>query len=778
MKLRPFFRHVGASAGWVCAWLAFVCFLPGPAKGASTQIWEISEYKDFIGGKFEGISLRHDGRLVPAPRLETVFSSEQPIVWCAATSRDGSIYLGTGHQGHVYRVDARGKSKLFWKAPEVEVFAIAVAPDGVVYAGTSPHGKVYRFSKDGESEVLFDPEETYIWSLVFAGQGNGAVGLGGAAALFVGTGDQGKIYRVDSGGKGEVYYETGQRHVVSMAIDREGLLLAGTDPNGILYRVERKGKAFALYDSDLPEIRGLEVGPEGEIYAAAMGGGASQITQSVPATAFSTTTSVSPGVTLSVSPGSAPDLGKPKTDPAKGQAIPQGTVTIVQPVISYAGMEKAALLRVGSDLSVRKLWTSKQENLLALRRTDFDDLALLFATDHRGRIYGLNDEREVTLVADVDQEQVTQLIAAGPGLILTTAHSGKLFRLDRGRAARGVYQSPIHDAKSVSRWGRLSWREGGRDGASTEFHTRSGNSARPDSTWSEWAEPQQVQQGPWTSARIESPPARYVQWRATLNGSNQASPELHGVRVTYLPQNQAPVIDSITFSTAAPTGGSGSTTAASGTGTNASSTSAFSITVTDTGEVTASDSSGTKAKTIRGGSREVLKIHWQAYDPDGDELTAAVAFRGEGETAWKTIKKDLKDKELGVDSDALADGTYRFRVRVSDSRANPPDQALVTRRVSEPVVIDHTPPLVRVLSREGRATVRFEAEDQASMLQQADYSIDAGPWVPVRADDGIVDSLQEAFSITIDNLKEGEHLITLRVRDRAGNAGLGKVVVP
>ena len=775
MNLRLGFARIGAALFCV----SVISLLTGRGGAASTQVWEMSEYKDFLGGRFDNISLRHDGRLAPAPRLKTVFSSEQPIVWCAAEAPDGSIYLGTGHQGHVYRIGSKGKSKLFWKAPEVEVFAIAVTPDGVVYAGTSPHGKVYRLLKNGKAEVVFDPKETYIWSLVFSQGNKGSGGFGGADALFAATGDQGKIYRLTPNGKGEVYYETGQRHVVSLALDREGLLLAGTDPNGILYRIEAKGKAFALYDSDLPEIRGLEVGPEGEIYAAAMGGGASQITQSVPVSAFSTTTSSGAGVSISVSPGGGPGPDKAKPAQATTQAAPQGSVAISQPVISYAGMEKAALLRVGSDLSVRKLWSSKQENLLALRQVEFEGFRLLFATDRRGRIYGLSDDREVTLVAEVDQEQVTQFLTGKPGLTITTAHSGKLFRLEPGRAEQGVYESPAHDAGSVARWGRISWRGTIKEGAPIEFRTRSGNAARPDATWSEWAAPDEPQPGAWTSARIQSPPARYLQWRATLRGSDEASASLGGVRVTYLPQNQAPVIDSVEVSTAAPSETATPTTTAAGTGTGAaSSAAAYSITVTDTGEVSTSDSKGTKAKTVRGGARQLLKVAWKAYDLDSDELTATVGFRGEGETSWKTMKKDVKGKELSIDSDALADGTYRFRVEISDSASNPPDQALSTRRISEPVVIDHTPPAVRLVSTKGPSPIRFEAEDRASILQQAEYSIDAGPWVPVRADDGIVDSLAETFTIRLEDLEPGEHLITLRVRDRAGNAGLGKAVVP
>ena len=36
---------------------------------------------DFIKGKFEGVSLARDGRLSLAPRLDTLFASEQPVIW-------------------------------------------------------------------------------------------------------------------------------------------------------------------------------------------------------------------------------------------------------------------------------------------------------------------------------------------------------------------------------------------------------------------------------------------------------------------------------------------------------------------------------------------------------------------------------------------------------------------------------------------------------------------------------------------------------------------------
>jgi hypothetical protein len=73
--------------------------------------------------------------------------------------------------------------------------------------------------------------------------------------------------------------------------------------------------------------------------------------------------------------------------------------------------------------------------------------------------------------------------------------------------------------------------------------------------------------------------------------------------------------------------------------------------------------------------------------------------------------------------------------------------------------------------------VAFEAADAASSLRRAEYSLDAGPWTPVASEDGIIDSPQERFTVRLDSVPPGEHLLVLRVVDAAGNAGLARVVL-
>src|SRR6476620_12628729 len=131
--------------------LATLTALVAPSQFPSgTTAWEMTSYGDFVRGRFDGVSLSREGRLSLAPKVETVFTSDQPVIWSLAQAPDGTLYAATGHRGRIYRIDRSGKSSLLWTSDQPELFAIAVDPNGAVYAGTSPDGKVYRI-EDGQA---------------------------------------------------------------------------------------------------------------------------------------------------------------------------------------------------------------------------------------------------------------------------------------------------------------------------------------------------------------------------------------------------------------------------------------------------------------------------------------------------------------------------------------------------------------------------------------------------------------------------------------------------
>src|SRR4029079_7957812 len=127
-----------------------------------------------------------------------------------------------------------------------------------------PDGKVYRIDSSGKAEVYFDPKEKYIWALALMPDGR----------LAVGTGENGKIFRVKSANappESSLIADTSQTHIVSLATDKNGDLYAGTDSNGLVLRIGADGKPFALLDSPLRELHQIAVGPDGSIYALAIG---------------------------------------------------------------------------------------------------------------------------------------------------------------------------------------------------------------------------------------------------------------------------------------------------------------------------------------------------------------------------------------------------------------------------------------------------------------------------------------------------------------------------
>src|SRR5437763_1474058 len=263
---------------------ALVLLAASKTRAGGPVVWETDSRAELLSGEAHGVSVTDTGALMLAPQFTQVFNTEQAYVWSSTADAAGNVYLGTGHDGKIFRVGADGRGALLYDAAELDVTALVVGRDSALYAGTSPDGKVYRITPDGKADVYFDPPDKYIWSLAVMSDGS----------LAVGTGDKGKLYRVRAGGakpEDSLLVDTNETHIISLAVDARGNLIAGTDPGGLVLRVSPEGKAFALFDSPLREIHALAPAADGSIYALALSDAATgprtaatpQTTQSVSA---------------------------------------------------------------------------------------------------------------------------------------------------------------------------------------------------------------------------------------------------------------------------------------------------------------------------------------------------------------------------------------------------------------------------------------------------------------------------------------------------------------
>ena len=754
---------------------AALCALACLLRAGGPAAWESNSWPDFLKGRFSGVSLSRDGRLALAPRLETLATTGESSVWSIVRASDGALWFATGHRGRLYRLapgaSTTAKPQPLWTAQQPEIFALAPAPAGAVFAATSPGGQLWRIDPSGKAEEWFNTKAKYVWALAVAPDG----------ALFAATGDDGRVWRITAPGQGVVWYETGQAHVTCLAFDNSGALLAGSEPNGNLYRITAQNRASVVLHSTLPEIRAVLALPDGSLLAAALGGGLAQKQSQAAAAAAASMASIptmTTTITVTADPSSHSGLAPAQTGldlkpPAPRSAVPtadaSATPLAIAPV-EVAGVEKSALYRIAPDLTVETIWTSKEENLLGLAVSGGTPFV---STDLRGRVYSVAPNARTALVVETGEGEATRLLDSPAGLLVATGTLAKLFILNTPSELSGWYESSVFDAGAVARWGRLEWR-GDLAGARIVFRTRSGTSARPDKTWSDWSEPLSDP----ATARLTSPNARYVQWKLEIQGSApSAAASIGAVSLSYLPQNNRPVVRSITVTpqwVAAPQKSSAASSQ-SGAG------SAFSVTVTDSGDSGPATTSGTPTQQINRGGGLQLFLSWQADDPDNDRLVYTLQVRGEDEREWKTLKSELTDNSFSLDADSLADGRYRFRVTASDRPSNPPSQAREADLESAPVLLDQTPPQVTLAeprrTSQGALNIEVEAVDALSPVRRAEVSIDAGPWRPMECADGVADSLRERFLVSLPALTAGEHLVTVRVYDASGNAGLARRVI-
>ncbi|HEV8168783.1 MAG TPA: hypothetical protein VGP59_05530, partial [Pyrinomonadaceae bacterium] len=584
--------------------------------------------------------------------------------------------------------------------------------------------------------VYFDPGDKYIWSLAVMNDGS----------LAVGTGDSGKLYRVRTAGaspESSLLVSTNQTHVISLAVTAQGDLIAGTDSGGLVLRVSPEGKTFALFDTQLREIHALAAAADGSIYALALSDAAA--TARTPSTPAAPTPQPGEGTTPSttVTITAVDESGAP----IQGQGGPARS----RSDISNA---RSAVFRILPDGATDVVWSSTTVTAFAIAPS-LQTGSVLIGTADKGRIYSVTNDGRDTLLLQSPEGQISSLLVRNNQIYAAASNQGKLYRFGNELVTEGTFESPVRDAKLTASWGRIWWRGAGN----VEIQTRSGNGERPDATWSDWSTAYRSPEG----NQISSPRARFIQWRATVRAGSAGAPSwVEDVSVAYLPRNVAPEVLSIT---ALPIGVGLQQMVQVGVDPN----------VESSGLDPAVFGPVAQAPPRRFYQRGARSFQWQGEDRNGDTLEYAIYYRALNDQTFRLLKDKLRDNFYTIDGATLADGRYIIKVVASDAPDNPPGQKLTGERLSEPVDIDNTPPVVKAMGQPqltgDKVRVVFAVDDATGKVKKADASLDGAAWIPVFPDDGIADSGHEVYTVEFSSLGPGEHTIALRTFDSSGNIG-------
>lgn len=709
---------------------------------AAPTFWRVSTQAEFLQGEVDALTVDADGHLSLGPVTDTFFDTSAPVLWSLATATDDALWVGSGNDGRVYRVDASGRGAMVFDADEPDVYAVTAGPNGEVFVATSPDGAIYRVTPEGVASPVSDPDDTYLWDLTTAPDG----------ALLVATGEPARIYRIDPNtGESAVLFESDATHVLSLAVDSTGAVLAGTESPGQVLRVDANGRAFVLLDSPHDEIRSLRVQPDGSVLVVAVTGqgGAVGASPSSAATPTSTTPTASVSVTTTVSSVVVASSGTSATTSRGNTGNGSGVGN------------KGAVYRIASDGLWDELWSSSTETPFdAVLDAENPTAGLLVGTGPDGKLYRVhNDPPRTVLLGRAPAKQITRFLSRGDGSVLyATANPGKVIRLTTVLAERGTYLSEVRDAETVATWGILRWRGETPGGSRIELSTRSGNTAVPNATWSEWSAPSDDADG----TAIASPNARYLQWRAALVAGD-APPRLTSVSAAYLPRNLRPDVTTITVH---PPGVVFQQPFASGDPPVAG---------LQVDETRVPDATTTVGR--QGYRKGIQTFQWQASDGNGDALEYAVSYRLEGDRNWHRLQSGMRATVFAWDTSLAPDGAYRLKVAASDATANSPETSLVGERESPVFEIDNTAPRIElstVQERDNQRLLPFTVRDDQSPIQRVEVWEGGDVWRVVYPVDGIADGLVEQFEVP---LSDGSSPDAARVVVRATDALRNTVTV-
>jgi hypothetical protein len=659
-----------------------------------------------LRGDATGVAVTERGRLFLAPalvRLSEESWSEAPAhVWAVARAGSGSLYLGTGPEGRVYKLGPSGRLSLVFATKEPMVTALAVLAGGDLVAGTSPEGKIYRIRADGTGALWTETGTRYVWALATEGE-----------RVYAGTGEEGLVLEIDPRGEVSTFFDADEAHVVCLVPLPDGGLLAGGAGRGLVYQLDREGHGTVLHDDELPEVRAVARHSDGSVVAALL--------------APPEPDPHRPLLRIQL-PDGGPALGGDGVrdlEEERGPTLEGSIEGLPMPRERRRAGPRGRIVQIGPSGVVTELWRSAEEAPFAL---SLDGAGrTVFGTGEPARLYRVEPDGDVALLATLREGQVTGLGRLDRAVVLATSNPAALYRLEGETEGPGGFVSRPIDSGGPARWGGIRWLEEGPPGL-VELYTRTGSSAAPDATWSAWSPALTAPAG----SPIVNPEGRFLQWRARLVGRGEREGSVSSVQVSYSLHNRAPEIRE--FRLDAP----------------------------------------------RDAVSGPALFRFETADPDGDPVVVRVRYRQPGGRDWIEAGRSepipahaeepaaWSEGMVSWDTAAVAEGTYEVEAVASDQSANAPGEGAERVAVDRlRLTVDRTPPRL-VLGQGPGGSVEVVVADGESTVRRLGLVREERTWFSARPLDGVCDSPRERFVLDRDVLAgEGWRL---RAEDAAGNA--------
>ena len=590
------------------------------------------------------------------------------------------------------------------------LWSMISAPDGATYVGSGNEGQVYKVDANGRGSVFFDSEELEVHALAPAPGGG----------IYAGTSPEGKIYKVDASGKSTMLFDPPDKYIWGLAVDKAGNVFAATGDKGVVYKITPDGKGTVFYQTKTTHAISLAIENDGHLLVGTESpgrlfrldaNGKPFVLLDSPYNEIHTLKLDPKGVIYAAAvsgPGGSNPSPSTSTSNSEPAAAPTPTVTVSTEITAIAVVDQAPQGGAATTSSADRSNTGSSA----------------------GGVYRITPDGAWDLIWSSREDSPFDVAIEPDGNVLVgTGNKGKIYRLSgdplqptlltRATAQQVTALLRDNDGRvtfATSNPGKVLRLSPAR--AERGTYTSDVRDAQTIATWGaiRW----QAAVAPGTRVEISTrsgntrtPDETWSDWTAPYamqEGSPISSP-----RARYLQwrailtgsKSDAPLLTSVTAAylprNIRPE--------------------VVSITINPPGTVfqrpfptgdpeiagfdgdvpnrnTQQPGGGTGGPNVgrRVYQKGLLTFTWRAQDDNRDELTYDVFYRREGETAWKPLKKALSDEIVVWDTSSVPNGRYVIRVVASDAASNSPATALTGALESTAFDIDNTPPVITVTS--------------------------------------------------------------------------------
>jgi outer membrane protein assembly factor BamB len=703
----------------------------------SSKVTRQASSADLLKGQTKDVVIGSRGT-IQLGRAAEVLVGEFKDVWSinSIVVSGGTVYVGTSPNGAIYKYSLGKLTELYpLKRKDVNepadantvdaerhlsnehIFAMATDVAGRLLAAISGDTCKLCRLESGQVETIFEPNDAkYIF----------AITTDGAGSICLATGPEGKVYRLDPLGKdARIIYDSTDKNILSLAAGPDGFIYAGSDSRGLVYKIDPRAKAATvLYDSEQPEITAL-------LSATSFSGAGKDL--------YAAATSAKIVETEAKFSAQLPMAGRPEASSEEPSSVGESGRTL-----QIANTKKTA----NNESAERKppprkpTKPSEASHIYKIDKDGFvtdvfsetavffclaeEDGKLLVGTGNSAQLFAVDpaSEQEAIIYEDKQASQITAVTISGQDVYIGTANPAKLIKLSADFAREGTYTSDLIDAGQPAKWGKLQIEADLPQGCKVLVASRSGNVKDVnDPTFSEWTGRVEVTE----PIQLRCPLGRFCQYKLVLqNNDGRNTPLIREVAVASTVPNLAPKVKSVSVSRVEGPGKTGT-----------------------------------------------FKISYKAEDDNDDKLIYEIAFRKVGRAGWIELKDEVESDSYEWDGKTVEDGRYEIRVIASDERSNTTTTKLTGSRISEPTVVDNTGPVIRKHSIEKDAktvTLKLRVSDELSAIGEVHYTVDSNAdWIGAIPDDLVYDTIDENFTIVIDELEAGEHILAVRIKDDVGN---------